>query len=244
VAHSSDFNSQKDRLFSSPISKQFEFDESVALVFDDMLNRSVPFYQESLDLTTFYISELVGSGGTVLDIGCSTANTLIALDKKNDKRFQLVGIDSSHAMIEKAQSKAQAFGVDIRLIESDFLDADFPKSDAVIANYTLQFIRPRKREELVRKIFDALAPDGIFIFSEKVVTDDAKLNKLMVEKYYAYKKTKGYSEFEIAQKREALENVLVPYSEAENKEMILSNGFSYFETIFRWNNFATFIAKK
>ena len=240
----SDSHHSKDEVFSKPISKQFEFDENVALVFDDMLNRSVPFYQEALDLTIFYISELLDQGGTVLDLGCSTANTLINLEKRSGKSFRLIGIDNSHAMIKQAQSKADAFGVAVELIESDFFEVDFPKTDAVIANYTLQFIRPRQREVLVKKIHDSLNPGGIFIFSEKVVAGDPKLDKLMIEKYYAYKKSKGYSEFEIAQKREALENVLVPYSEAENRQMILDNGFCHCETIFRWNNFATFIAKR
>lgn len=240
----SDSHLPKDRVFSEPISKQFEFDENVALVFDDMLNRSVPFYQETLDLTIFYISELLEEGATVMDLGCSTANTLINLAKRTPKNFRLIGIDNSPAMIRQAKSKAEAFGVAVELIESDFFDATFPKTDAVIANYTLQFVRPRKREELVKKIYDCLNPGGIFLFSEKVVATDPKLDKLMIEKYYAYKKSKGYSEFEIAQKREALENVLVPYSEEENRQMIRENGFSHCETIFRWNNFATFIARK
>lgn len=234
----------KDQLFSKPINKQFEFNDDVAQVFDDMLNRSVPFYQESLDLTIFYLSSLLKENARVLDLGCSTANTLIALAKKSPKPFQLTGIDASAAMIQKAKSKAAAYGAAIELIESDFFDMAFPESDGIIANYVLQFVRPRQREELVKKIHDSLAPGGLFIFSEKVVTSDSAINKLMIEKYYAYKKANGYSDFEIAQKREALENVLVPYSEEENRQMIKDNGFSYCDTVFKWNNFATFIAKK
>lgn len=116
----SDSHNNKDKVFSKPILKQFEFDESVALVFDDMLNRSVPFYQETLDLTIFYISELLDDGATVLDLGCSTANTLINLDKRSPKSFHLVGIDNSAAMLNQARSKADAFGVAVDLIESDF----------------------------------------------------------------------------------------------------------------------------
>lgn len=235
---------KRDYLFSQPIEKQFEFDESVALVFDDMLNRSVPFYQESLDLTIFYISKLAQKNSTILDIGCSTANTLIALAKKNKDDFKFIGIDDSEAMIKQAMQKASAFGVDIEFIKADFLSSPFPKCGAVIANYTLQFVRPRKREELIKKISDSLTDNGVFMFSEKVVSSDSKLNKLMIEKYYDYKKTKGYSDFEISQKREALENVLIPYSEDENKQMILDNGFKLCEVIFRWNNFVTFIAIK
>ena len=36
----------KDKVFNKPIEKKFEFDEAVASVFDDMLSRSVPFYDE------------------------------------------------------------------------------------------------------------------------------------------------------------------------------------------------------
>jgi len=85
---------------------------------------------------------------------------------------------------------------------------------------------------------------SIFIFSEKVITDEKKLNKLFIDEYYGFKKTQGYSEFEIAQKREALENILIPYSYDENKKMILDVGFKHFDCIFKWINFATFVAIK
>lgn len=38
-----------DKVFTKPITKQFEFDEDVAAVFDDMLERSIPFYKEVID---------------------------------------------------------------------------------------------------------------------------------------------------------------------------------------------------
>jgi tRNA (cmo5U34)-methyltransferase len=106
----------------------------------------------------------------------------------------------------------------------------------------LQFIRPLVREKLIKKLADSLKKEGIFIFSEKVISHNSKLNKDLIECYYDFKKTQGYSEYEIMQKREALENVLVPYSEEENIEMALENGFSHCEVVFRWANFATFIA--
>jgi tRNA (cmo5U34)-methyltransferase len=46
------------------------------------------------------------------------------------------------------------------------------------------------------------------------------------------------------QKREALENVLVPYSEEENILMAKNAGFSHCEVLLRWANFCTFIAIK
>jgi tRNA (cmo5U34)-methyltransferase len=234
----------QDNIFSSPLQKQFEFDENVALVFDDMLDRSVPFYKEVLLLTISFIDHFIDHGDTVIDLGCSTASTLVALAKYSNKTLNLVGIDNATAMINQAKKKATAYGVDINFIDDDFLEFDFSKSKAIIANYTLQFVRPRKREKLVAKIYKSLKKGGVFVFSEKLITNHTKLDKIMIEKYFEYKKSKGYSEFEISSKREALENVLVPYSEDENKKMILDNGFKTVETIFRWNNFATFIALK
>ena len=108
----------------------------------------------------------------------------------------------------------------------------------------MQFIRPLQREKLVKKIYNSLRNEGIFIFSEKVISSNKILDKQYIDEYYEFKKTQGYSEFEIAQKREALENVLVPYTEEENKKMILDVGFDHCETLFKWVNFATFIAIK
>jgi len=233
----------EDKVFSKPIEKQFEFDEEVASVFDDMLNRSVPFYKENLHLQIDILKEFLNPGDKVVDLGCSTGTFLIELAKKSSK-LHLIGIDSSAAMIKRATNKAKAFGADVEFVNSDFLDYDTNNAKAVIANYTIQFIRPLKREKLIKKIYDSLAESGIFLMSEKLITENKKLNKIMIDIYYEYKKEMGYTEYEIAQKREALENVLIPYTMQENIEMLKNAGFKDIEVIFRWNNFATFIAFK
>ena len=232
-----------DKVFTKPIKKQFEFDEEVAVVFDDMLSRSVPHYEESQKITQFFALKNLEDGGVLYDLGCSTASLLISL-AKNTKDAKLVGLDNSDAMLEQARKKADAYGVDIELVNGDILDYDYNKANVFVSNYTLQFIRPLVREKLVKKISDSLKKDGVFIFSEKVISHHPKLNKDLIEFYYDFKKSNGYSEFEIAQKREALENVLVPYSEEENIKMALNNGFTHCEVISRWANFATFIAIK
>ena len=234
----------KDKVFAKPIEKQFEFDEEVASVFDDMLNRSVPFYRENLNLQIDILKEFLKKNDKVVDLGSSTGTFLIELAKKSDKKLNLIGIDNSDAMIKRAKHKAKAFGVNIDFINANFLEYDFSNAKSIIANYTIQFIRPLKREKLIKKIYDSLKENGIFLMSEKLITENKKLNKIMIDIYYEYKKKKGYSEFEIAQKREALENVLIPYTMNENIEMLKNAGFKEVEVIFRWNNFATFIAFK
>ncbi|EDZ63750.1 tRNA (cmo5U34)-methyltransferase, S-adenosyl-L-methionine dependent [Sulfurimonas gotlandica GD1] len=233
-----------DKVFTKPIEKQFEFNEEVAVVFDDMLNRSVPFYKESQKITEFFALKQLKDGGLIYDLGCSTASLLISISKQLKIEAILIGLDNSDAMLEQARKKCQALGATIDLQNADILEYDYKQADVFVSNYTLQFIRPLVREELVKKIADSLKKEGIFIFSEKVISHHSKLNKDLIECYYDFKKEQGYSEYEIMQKREALENVLVPYSEDENIKMAKNCGFSHCEVVFRWANFATFIAIK
>lgn len=233
-----------DKVFEKSIKKQFEFDEEVASVFDDMLNRSVPYYKEMQRLSINFACNFLEENDRVYDLGCSTASTLIELSKHCEHKLNLIGIDNSEAMLSRASKKAKAFGVDIDLINADLHDISYDNAKLILSNYTLQFIRPLQREKLVQKIYNSLEKEGIFIFSEKVISSNKILNKQSIDEYYDFKKQQGYSEFEISQKREALENVLIPYTEEENKKMILDAGFSHCETIFKWVNFATFIAIK
>ncbi|ECR3433961.1 carboxy-S-adenosyl-L-methionine synthase CmoA [Campylobacter fetus] len=233
----------RDEVFKRPIKKQFEFDESVVSVFDDMVSRSVPYYCDVQALISLILSKNLSPNAKVFDLGCSTATTLLEIFKlRND--LSLNGVDSSEAMIKTARNRSLAYLANLNLYVSDILDFDFSSSDAVILNYTLQFIRPIKREEFIKKIYSNLKSGGIFIFSEKLVYEDKKLTLDMIEIYENYKHSQGYSKFEIAQKRQALENILIPYSENENKELCLNAGFKSVETIFKWANFATFIAFK
>ncbi len=232
-----------DRVFSKPIKKQFEFDESVASVFDDMLERSIPFYKEVISLVCDLVELHCQKDATIIDLGCSTANTLLHLHQKSHL-YNLIGIDNSSAMLENAAKKISAYGAKIELINADMTKVDLKQADIVIANYMLQFIRPIERGGFVKRIYETLKDDGVFIFSEKIIFEDKLINKQMIDLYYKFKKEQGYSEFEISQKREALENVLVPYTEDENKKMILNCGFKSIESLFKYGNFITFIARK
>lgn len=233
-----------DKVFTKPIKKQFEFDEEVAAVFDDMLQRSVPFYSESQKITEFFALKQLEEGGIMYDLGCSTATLLLNIRRKLNSDARLIGLDNSEAMLEQARKKCEAYGADVEVKNADILDYDYEEADVFVSNYTLQFIRPLVREELVKKIASSLKKGGIFIFSEKVISHHSKLNRDLIECYYDFKKEQGYSQYEIMQKREALENVLVPYSEDENIKMALNSGFSHCEVVFRWSNFCTFIAIK
>jgi len=235
----------KDRVFSSEIKKRFEFDETVASVFDDMLERSIPFYEEVLKLIVKLILSKERDNLRVLDLGCSTARLLLELQKNAKSRLILRGVDNSKAMLKRAKYKCQAFGADsIELIEDDILKIDIKNEDVIVSNYTLQFIRPLERPILVRRIFEGLKEDGEFYFSEKVAFSEAYLDKAMIDIYYDYKREQGYSDYEIASKREALENVLIPFTIKENIRLCKEAGFKRVDTIFQWANFVSFRAIK
>jgi tRNA (cmo5U34)-methyltransferase len=234
----------KDDIFNKPITKKFEFDEAVASVFDDMLSRSVPFYNEVRELIISIILSQQEDNKKVLDLGSSTAKFLLDLNSKMSSNMKLKGIDNSKAMLKRANQKCKAFGAEIELCYGDMLEYNYSNEDIVVANYTLQFIRPIDRIKLIKKISKALNSDGIFIFSEKVIFKDKVLDKELIDIYYNYKKEQGYSQYEISQKREALENVLIPFTIEENIQMCKDAGFKEINTIFQWANFVTFVAKK
>jgi len=114
----------------------------------------------------------------------------------------------------------------------------------VIMCLTLQFIRPLYRERIVEEIYRCLNPQGCFILVEKVLGEDSLLNRLFIKYYYEMKKRHHYSELEISQKREALENVLIPYKLMENRELLTKCGFRYVDVFFKWYNFSGMVAVK
>ncbi|QOR01839.1 carboxy-S-adenosyl-L-methionine synthase CmoA [Campylobacter sp. 2014D-0216] len=233
----------KDEIFKKPLEKQFEFDKSVASVFDDMVSRSVPFYTQNLKLIVELIDHFTSQNAKICDLGCSTATLLLALYEKR-KDLLLSGVDDAKAMLEIAKSKCQAFGAKVEFYQKNLDDFEFFANDVFIATYTLQFIRPPKRQELVDKIYQNLNKNGVFILSEKILYDDVKIAKKMIQIYEQYKLEQGYSKLEISTKREALENVLIPYTQNENITMLKKAGFSKVESVFKWVNFETFIAFK
>ena len=234
----------RDDLFQDKITKSFEFDENVAQVFDDMLARSIPFYKQTLALCVSLCEQNTKENDVVYDIGCSTGNLLIELSSRISKPLSCIGIDNAEPMLTQAKQKALAYNYNIDFRQEDAMSANLDNTKCVFLNYTLQFIRPMQREELVRKIYEGLEKDGILILSEKLICEDKELNEQLLQEYLAFKQGNGYNQTQIMQKRQALENVLIPYTMKENIQMLENAGFSYVDVVFRWANFATFFARK
>ena len=239
----------EDQIFAEKqrVIKDFNFGEKTAAVFDDMLSRSVPFYGEMQRMIGEIAAEFAVDGSAIYDLGCSTCTTFIALDRLVKQGVRFVGIDSSQAMLDKAREKLTQSGM-TRDYELQCADLNQPirveNASLVIMNLTLQFVRPLYREKLIQGIAAGTRKDGCLILIEKVLSKDSTLNRFFIKYYYAFKQRNGYSDLEISQKREALENVLIPYRVEENSELLTSNGFSHCALFFKWYNFCGLIAIK
>jgi tRNA (cmo5U34)-methyltransferase len=150
-------------------------------------------------------------------------------------------------MLERCRQKLAEINLDtvIDLRQGD-LDAgvDIENASVVMMVLTLMFVRPLNREKLMRRIHAGMNENSCFLMVEKVLGDGSLFNRLFIERYYAFKRRMGYSELEISQKREALENVLIPYRLQENRNLLLGAGFREVEVFFKWYNFAGFVAVK
>ena len=239
----------KDKLFSrkNPVVKDFTFGEQTAAVFDDMLHRSVPFYAEVQRMMSEIASDFVAEGTNLYDLGCSTGNTFLRLDPVVPKGVKFIGIDSSPEMLQKAREKFKQHHMtrEYELICGDLNQGiQVTNASLVVMNLTLQFVRPLYRHQLISTIAQGMHENGCLLLIEKILSKDSTINRFFIKYYYAFKERNGYSKLEISQKREALENVLVPYRIEENMELMLQNGFRECELFFRWYNFCGIVALK
>lgn len=239
----------RDQVFADPNGKpgDFEFSAEVAGVFDDMVSRSVPYYGEMQRICCELARDFASDGSTLYDLGCATGTTLLALDQTVSPGVHFVGVDNSQPMLDKARAKFDARGVtrSIDLCCNDLHRGPVIENASVVTMIlTLQFIRPLHREHIVRRIAAGLKENGVLLLVEKLTMENSMLNRLFINYYYDLKRRNGYTETEITQKREALENVLIPYRFEENRELLLRNGFSHVEEAFRWYNFCVAIAVK
>lgn len=238
----------RDRIFDREReASDFEFGDEVVAVFDDMVNRSVPFYGEIQRMLAELSREWSAKDTRVYDLGVATGNTLLAMDPFLDPSVGVVGIDDSEEMLAQCREKFAAEGVSR---ESEFVREDISRSvtirnaSVVVLCLTLQFIRPLHRERLVRSIHRQMNEGGCLLLVEKLLCEDPVLNRRYIKYYYDFKRRMKYSDMEISQKREALENVLIPYTLEENEALLGGCGFREVETFFRWYNFAGMIALK
>ena len=238
----------RDTIYQSndPVSA-FVFDEKVAAVFADMINRSVPGYATMLGMIGTFAERYVQPGSMCYDLGCSLgAATLAMRHTISAPDTSIIAVDNSPAMISRFQTQLalDQASVPVFLRCEDILDTPIENASMVVLNFTLQFVPLAQRQALIEKIAAGLRPGGMLVVSEKFQLEDAGLNDLFIDLHHRFKEQNGYSKTEISRKRAAIENVLVPETLRVHESRILKAGFSSFAVWFQCFNFASMVAVK
>ena len=232
---------RRDTLFAELVAEPstFSFNDAVVDVFPDMIQRSVPGYGTVVKMSGILSEQYAQEGTHIYDLGCSLGESIRSVEGAlNGRDCHLVGVDNSPAMIAKAQQIDS--GIKWRL--ADVTTLPLERSSVVIMNFTLQFIPIEQRLSLLTKIREAMVPGGLLILSEKLTLPDLDMDALMIDLHHDFKRSQGYTDLEIAQKRDAIENVLIPETAETHTERLQEAGFSRSSIWFQCLNFASFIA--
>ena len=239
----------KDTLYKNSDSsiKPFEFDQHVVDVFPDMIKRSVPGYPMTLAMIAVLADRYFQNDSCIYDLGCSLGAVVHTLDNSLvDKHGRLIGIDNSKAMIDACRGNMTEHSgqFDIEFVHADITAADISHASVVIMNFTLQFIAVEQRQALLEKIYNGLLPGGILIISEKISFANEQEAALMQDLHHHMKAMNGYEAMEIANKREALEKVLLPETLETHLERLEQIGFQQAVPWLRCLNFISLLAIK
>lgn len=245
----------KDEIYKYPPkskkeeAEKFEFSKKVAQVFDDMISRSVPYYEANQKMTAEMALEFYQPESMIYDLGCSTGKSAWLLSETFlSQGFKYLGLDTSPWMLEKARALAAYKNFpahhQIEFAEGNVENFSYENTGVIIANYTFQFIAPNNRLDLLKKLYSALLPGGIILLSEKVAEDDQVITEHFTNMHHRMKKRHGYSDQEIIRKRDALENVLIPNKTEENLDLLKKAGFKAAAIYHKWYNFASYLAIK
>ena len=230
-------------------SEPFRFNRNVARVFPDMLQRSIPGYAASIEAIGSLAARCVRAGSNCYDLGCSLGAATLAMRQGiAQPACRIVAVDSAPAMIERCREivaeddRQNGPETQVDIVQADIRDIEIVNASMVVLNFTLQFLELEDREAMIRRIYDGLVEGGILVLSEKVVDENARMEELLVDLHHEYKRRNHYSELEVARKRAALENVLVPESVPAHRARLAKAGFTESAVWLRYFNFVSIVA--
>ena len=234
---------------ADPGAEPFRFNEAVASVFPDMLKRSIPGYEASIEATGSLAARYVRANSVCYDLGCSLGAATIAMRQGiREPGCRIVAVDAAEAMIERcravvaADQQRDAAGAPGDVVCGDIRDIDIDNASMVVLNYTLQFLPVDERAALLEKVRAGMHAGGLLLLSEKVVDEDPQMEQLLVDLHHEHKRRNNYSALEISRKRAALENVLIPETVAAHRERLCAAGFAKSAVWLRYFNFVSIIA--
>jgi tRNA (cmo5U34)-methyltransferase len=239
----------EDRIFATGDADvgAFQFNEAVAAVFPDMLKRSIPGYAESLLTIGALARRFIRENTRCYDLGCSLGAATLSMRHNISKGgCRILAVDSSDAMISRCDKIVadDDSPTPVDVVAGDIREIGIENASMVVMNYTLQFLPIGDRDKMIDGIYSGMNPGGVFVLSEKVVHADQRIEEVLVDLHHEQKKRNAYSESEIARKRAAIENVLIPESLAAHEERLSNAGFRHIGVWLRYYNFVSLIAIK
>ena len=236
-----------DNIFANPMATApFEFNAQVADVFDNMIQRSVPGYQFLLDVIGVLAQRYGQAQSQCYDLGCSLGTTTLRLRQNLPASSHVIGIDNSAAMVSRcrhnmARDNSQA---SYEILQQNIQDTNIERASIVILNFTLQFIPDNERQAILQSIYDGMQPGGVLLLAEKIRFPNEQQQTLQTDLYHDFKRFQGYSDLEVAQKRAALENVLISNTLEQHQQRLGNVGFKHIETCMQCFNFCALLAFK
>jgi tRNA (cmo5U34)-methyltransferase len=239
---------EQDRIYANAAKTiaDFQFDDQVANVFPDMIKRSVPGYSTLVSSIGVIAAHYAQPDSRLYDLGCSLGAVSLAMQHRvQTPGCSIVAVDNSESMLTRARDyiENEEYPTAIQLTLGDIEQAELANASVVVLNFTLQFIKPEKRQALVDRIYQGLLPGGVLILSEKIRFDDSE-QQWMDELHLDFKRANGYSELEISQKRAALENVMITDTDEQHQRRLSQAGFSQTSQWYRCFNFCSYLAIK
>ena len=225
----------------------FVFDDKVAHVFPDMIRRSVPGYDAIIPLLGVFAERYAQANTNIYDLGCSLGAATLAMRRRiTQQGCRIIAVDNSASMAEQCRTHVERehSAVNVEVLCEDILDIRIENASIVVINFTLQFVKPELREKLLQTIYTGLNKGGVLLIADKIVFYDENESRFQIDMHTQFKRANGYSELEIAQKRTALENILIPDTIKQHKNRLNNVGFKEVNIWFQCFNFAGICAIK
>ncbi len=242
--------SKTDNIYSKPLEQVggFTFDEQVVQVFPDMIKRSVPGYEKIINTIGMITERCAVENSNLYDLGCSLGAATLSMRRglNNKSGCRIIAVDNSEAMVERCGQYIHAYKSDtpVSVLCDDICNIKIEKASVVVLNFTLQFLTPEKRLSLLTNIYKGLLPGGVLVLSEKFVFEDPVSHQLLIDLHLDFKRSHGYSELEISQKRSSLENVLIADTVDQHCERLKEAGFEHNNLWYQCFNFGSIISIK
>jgi len=220
-----------------------DFYDAISHDYTSLLNRTVPWYQEMLEMMFAYFPDDF-TPSKILELGCGSGN-LTALLRLRFPDAEITAVDFSAEIIEVC--KARIGKTDsIQYVQKDFKAIDFPKEsfDLVMSSISIHHLHNEQKQKLFDKLYLYLKPKSVLIYADQCrgATDDIYAKNMLAWKKGAFKLGSTQADWNIWMKHQEEHDF---HASVENQLQWLSNsGFINLDILWRKFLWSVFYAEK